>query len=234
VLLAPDEQDQQTETFRLFAPIAKLDGAVEKANLKMTFYQGVAYTGSVHGMSSVLKFQKMEVDLFQIFQSRILGSPGLRGDYRNATGQKLFAYVKELKDNPSHPSYGDHFLRASYLFYSRIFNPFLVFAFFLFGVVFGIRNPRHSSQAGGFPQGIGMIIVSFVLVLCGKVAVENSLGNPILDGFIPVLVILAASFGIFIRRSHLPLGESLWTLPRRRPLNQNLNELHPPLRNLKD
>lgn len=207
VMLAPGNQEGQ---FVMFAPVATVNGSVENGDLKMSFYNGMAYSTNESDMTSVLKYQHAEIDILRVFQSKILGADSAKDDYRSYDFQQLIEYIRELRSQADYQK-NQTYLRAFYLLLSRSANPLLVFAFCLFGIVLGISEQRHGKNTG-YIGAIATVIGSFVLVVGCRWIAERGQMHPIFAAFFPMIFLILLAGFLFRQRNHLPPSESVWNI----------------------
>ncbi|NRA45417.1 MAG: YjgP/YjgQ family permease [Oligoflexales bacterium] len=216
VLLAP--RNKSKDNFVILSPDAQITGSVAEGNLRMVLFEGVSYSLDAQTeRSSSLTFKRAEIDLLRVFQEKIIGEDTARDDYRSYTAKDLRSYVKKMEESPTkHPD----FLKASYLYYSRFANPFIVFAFTFFGIIMGIQEQRHGKNRG-YLGSILVIISCFVIMVAFRWLAENAHIPPLVASWFPqLMVLLFASFCIF-QKSRLPPSEPILALKNfpRLPIN---------------
>lgn len=204
VLLAP--RNKSKDNFMILAPNARISGSVAEGNLRMVLLEGVSYAlDATSKRSSSLTFKRGEIDLLRVFQEKIIGEDTARDDYRSYTVSELRTYVKKMEESPEkHPN----FLKASYLYYSRFANPFIVFAFTFFGIILGIQEQRHGKNRG-YLGSILVIMACFIVMVAFRWLAENAHIDPILASWLPqALVLLFGGFCIY-QKNRLPPSEPI-------------------------
>ena len=216
VMLAP--RNTSKDNFVILSPNAQITGSVAEGNLRMVLFEGVSYSLDTQTeRSSSLTFRRAEIDLLRVFQEKIIGEDTARDDYRSYTALELRNYVKKMEQSPKK---NPDFLKASYLYYSRFANPFIVFAFTFFGIIMGIQEQRHGKNRG-YLGSILVIISCFVIMVSFRWLAENAHIPPVLASWLPqALVLLFGGFCIF-QKSRLPPSEPILAFKNfpRLPLN---------------
>ena len=207
VLLAP--RNKSKDNFVILSPNAQITGSVAEGNLRMVLFEGVSYSLDTHSdRSSSLTFKRAEIDLLRVFQEKIIGEDTARDDYRSYTASDLRAYVKKMEKSPEK---NPDFLKASYLYYSRFANPFIVFAFTFFGIIMGIQEQRHGKNRG-YLGSIFVIISCFIIMVAFRWMAENAFIAPLLASWFPQLVVLCFGGFCIYQKSRLPPSEPILAL----------------------
>jgi lipopolysaccharide export system permease protein len=205
VLVAPGAGARDSDFFML-APRAEITGSVEKGEMRMVFHDGNTFSANpLLKTSTLAKFGTADIDLLRVFQQQIFGDDFAKDDYRSYPPTELIAFVKNLrKTNARDPLYW----KASYLLYSRVSNPFSVFAFALFGMVLGIQDARRG-KGSAFIFTIIAVMLSYVLTMAFKWFGENGHISAISASWVPQLLLFAAAAFLVYQRNRLPPGEGM-------------------------
>jgi len=217
VFLTPKKGASHTFS-AISAPAAEITGSVEKGDLRMRLYDGLAYSPKEGGGTTTLRFQKADLDLLRIFQEQILGDEK-KEDYRSFPILELRATVAELSTTPETPLYR----RAYYLYLSRLINPFSLIAFALFGLLLGIRDQRQAN-AMGYLNAVGTIILCTVLQVVFRWYGERGILPIPFAVWTPPLILLMFSSFLVYQKNRLPLSEPVlaWkNFPGRKPKKES-------------
>lgn len=204
VMLAPSVNGFSGD-FALFAPQASIKGSVENGDLNMSFFRGVSISSSDIKNTSLVKFKTASVDLLGLFQEKILGADSAKDDYRSFSFYELYRYIKDLKKEKPDYLQDDLFLKASYLFLSRLLNPFMIFTLCLLGCFFGINEQRHSKNHS-YIQTIAAVMASFLILAFFRGMAENGYLHPVLASFIPQVFLIFVAGSLIRYRSRRPVG----------------------------
>jgi lipopolysaccharide export system permease protein len=205
VMVAPGRREKDSGFF-LTAPRAQINGSVEEGAMRMVFYNGSAVaTNTSQETVTVTKFRTADIDLLRMFQQQIFGDDSAKDDYRSYPPAQLVDFVKrERKSEPESATYW----KASYLLYSRVFNPISALAFALFGLVFGIQDTRRG-KSSAYVLTLLAIMSSYVFVMAFKWLAENGKIGTLFAAWFPHAVVLAAATFMVYQRDRLPPGEPM-------------------------
>ncbi len=205
VLVAPGRMPRDGDFF-LLAPSAEITGSVETGELRMIFHHGnIISSNSAHQQSTVAQFKLADIDLLRVFQQQIFGDDFAKDDYRSYPPRELVRFVKQQRETDAK---GSEYLKSSYLLYSRMFNPLAVFAFAMFGMVFGVQDSRRGKSTA-YVGTIVTVMVAYVTMMGFKWLAENGHMPSLPAAILPhVLVTIVAAFLVF-QRNRLPPGENI-------------------------
>ena len=206
VMMAPQDIND-TSNFILLAPKATIKGSVENANLSIKFHNGSTYTSAWHTEhNSVLKFETAEIDLVRVFQEKIIGNKIDDGDFKNFSPWELFHYVQELKAD-KRPNL-EKLNQAEFLLHSRVATPLCTFAFALFGITFGILNPRRGKNINQLIV-LSIVLLAYSTIMIARWLADESWLNSILAAWIPPFSMILISALFYFRRNQVPVWENL-------------------------
>ena len=165
VMLAPGSASVN-QNFTLLAPRGSVSGSVETGDLRMEFASGVIYTSQPSSdETSVVRFERSELDLIRIFQEQIFGADAASDDYRSFRPVELWNYIGQF---PPEETLNEQdrkvYLKARYLFHQRLGLPFSCITFALFAMVLGIQDERRG-KGFGYLGSILTIILGYVFLM---------------------------------------------------------------------
>jgi lipopolysaccharide export system permease protein len=209
VMLTPLTKTGQ-DGFVMLAPMATISGSLESGDLTMSFHKGQTVVVSPDSdATSLISFDRAEVDLLRAFQDQIISQDHIQDDYRGLEYHQLLQYIKDLENDPDRDE--KLYARASYLMHSRFSQPFLVIGFALFAMIFGIQDQRRSKNSG-YIGTIATLILGYVLMSSFQTLAEKSRMDPILAAWSPhVIIALVGAFFVY-QKNRLPPSESLLSL----------------------
>ncbi len=205
VMIAPRTSEQGD--FVLLAPLAKITGSVQEANLRMVLYDGMSYSmNSQDTQSSTLAFTEAEIDLLRVFQDQILGQDSKQDDYRGFRPSELWERIHELRKTGEDP---EELRKASYLFYSRLTNCFITMLFGILGMILGITDQRQAKNWGYFNAIFATMTCFIILIICRWLAENNflSIFNAVVT---PHILFLLFGYFCLYQKDRLPMSESIF------------------------
>ena len=207
VLLAPGHRTRN-QNFTLLAPQGQIVGSVESGDLRMTFEDGVAYTGNARSdTTTVMKFGEAEIDILKIFQEQILGADRASDDFRSYPPDRLWAYIAKLGDMPIRDKRTEStYRRARFLFHYRLASPFAVVAFAFYGMVLGVADPRRGRSLA-YGGAIVTIISGYVLTMGFRWAAEQGHLSAPLAAWSPNVIMIAFGAFLLFQKNRLPPSE---------------------------
>ena len=217
VLMVP--KNNTGGNFFILAPTAHFIGSVTDGSLHFVFLQGMIRSGNyTQPESTVVKFQRMDLDILQLFSQQIFTGEDLSLDYRSYSPSELLQWIKDAKTKKdfNEPEYR----RAVFLFHQRISTPFAVVIFAFFGLVLGINDPRKGKNSA-YIYAIFSIIVSYIIIMGFKWLAENTLFPAILGAWLPFCILMTACAFLLYQKNRLPPSESIITL-RNLPFRKRL------------
>ncbi|NRA64934.1 MAG: YjgP/YjgQ family permease [Pseudobacteriovorax sp.] len=216
VMLAPGSASVN-QNFTLLAPRGSVSGSVETGDLRMEFASGVIYTSQPSSdETSVVRFERSELDLIRIFQEQIFGADAASDDYRSFRPVELWNYIGQF---PPEETLNEQdrkvYLKARYLFHQRLGLPFSCITFALFAMVLGIQDERRG-KGFGYLGSILTIILGYVFLMTFKFAAEKGQIAAPLAAWIPNLILLGFGSFLVFQKNRLPPSESAFD-PRHFP-----------------
>lgn len=191
--------------FYIFAPHAEITGAVESADLRMSFFDGrTTSINSATNETNVADFKKVEMDLLTIFQKQIFGDDYKKDDYRSYTPRQLMTYIDTVQSDENEQS---NYLKARFLLHFRIASPFAIMGFAFLGIVFGFQGQRHSKNYG-YVSTILTIMISYVFSMGFKWLAENGHVEAPLAAWFPHVMMMFFGMFLVIQKDRLPMSES--------------------------
>ena len=204
VMIAPG--GSSTESWMILAPKGSIKGSVAEGKLSLVLQNGVLHSSSVEtNEHSVLKFDRLDLDLLRLFREQILGGSDTEFDYRSYSPMELNEYVNKLEREP--PKDMALYWKARYLLHQRFATPFVIMIFTCFGLVLGVTDPRSGKNRAYF-GAIGGVIFGYVVVMGFKwFAEKGQIAAPI-AAWLPNF--LLTSFGLWLvyQKNRLPPSES--------------------------
>ncbi len=221
VLMVP--KNNAAGNFFILAPTAHFIGSVTDGSLHFEFLQGMIRSGSIpQSESTVVKFQRMDLDILQLFSQQIFSGEDLSLDYRSYPPNELLQWIKAAKTKKDFNE--GEYRRAVFLFHQRISTPFAVVVFAFFGLILGVTDPRKGKNFA-YIYAILSIIGSYVIIMGFKWFAENTHFPAVLAAWLPfVILILGCSFLLY-QKNRLPPSESILdfrNLPFRRRFPRRL------------
>ncbi len=207
VLMAPNRNNKRIKDFVLSAESAQIQGSVSSMDLRMSFTNGFSYTFNESSDEiTILKFDNAQIDLLRVFTEKILGEDSSHFNYRGLPIMELYRYIQAEEKSPSRNE--ADYLRARYLFHSRVANPFIIFAFAILGMILSLGNLRENRNWVYF-EAVGSIIASFVLIVTFRSFAEQGSLDAFWAVWIPQALLLLVSGFLFYQRNRLPPSEGL-------------------------
>lgn len=204
VMIAPGGNTENT--WMILAPKGYIKGSVAEGRLSLDLQNGVMHSGSAKSNEhSVLRFEKLELDLLRLFREQILGGADAQFDYRSYNPWELNEYVDKIAADPKVER--EHYWKARYLLHQRFATPFVIMIFTCFGLVLGVTDPR-SGKSRAYIGAIGGIIFGYVVVMGFKWLAEKGTISAPIAAWVPNL--LLATFGAWLvyQKNRLPPSES--------------------------
>jgi lipopolysaccharide export system permease protein len=204
VMIAPG--GSSTESWMILAPKGNIKGSVAEGKLSLVLQNGVLHASSVEtNEHSVLKFDRLDLDLLRLFREQILGGSDTQFDYRSYSPMELNDYVNKLAKEP--PKEMALYWKARYLLHQRFATPFVIMIFTCFGLVLGVTDPRSGKNRAYF-GAIGGVIFGYVVVMGFKWFAEKGQISAPIAAWLPN--VLLTSFGLWLvyQKNRLPPSES--------------------------
>lgn len=204
VMIAPG--GHSAESWKILAPKGFIKGSVAEGRLSLELQNGILHssTGQTNE-HSILRFEKMELDLLRLFKEQILGGADVQYDYRSYSPMELNRYVDKIKDDPKVER--AHYWKARYLLHQRFATPFVIMIFACFGLVLGVTDPR-SGKSRAYIGAIGGIIFGYVVVMGFKWFAEKGTISAPVAAWVPNLLLAAFGFWLVYQKNRLPPSES--------------------------
>jgi lipopolysaccharide export system permease protein len=191
--------------FTILAPSGNISGSVETGDLRLSLDFGVAYaTRPNTDKTTILKFNRAEIDLLKVFQEQILGADAAEDDYRSYRPGELMTFIDQLKQQKDRDE--GLYRRATYLLHQRIGTPFSVIVFALFGMVLGVADPRRGKSIA-YVGVIATIIGAYVLKTAFQSLSDSGDLSAIWAAWLPNLVLLAFGAFLVFQKNRLPPSE---------------------------
>lgn len=208
VLIAPMRESSPENDFVITAAQADIQGSVKDGYLHMILHKGISYSyDQKNNEVSTMQFERAELDLLRAFREKVFGDEKVDEDYRSFPIRKLYHFVKELEKDPGRKSDGE-FLRSSYLFHSRIANPFIVFLFGLIGIILGIHDSRKQKNWSYF-LGILSTMGILVTIVFFRWLAEHGLLNAMFAAWLPLGIFAIIAVFLFYQKNRLPISENI-------------------------
>ena len=204
VMIAPG--GSSNESWMILAPKGTIKGSVAEGKLSLILLNGVMHASSLEtNEHSVLKFDRLELDLLRLFREQILGGADAQFDYRSYTPGELNAYVDKLEKDPNKDMV--LYWKARYLLHQRFATPFVILIFACFGLVLGVTDPRSGKNRAYF-GAIGGIIFGYVVVMGFKWFAEKGTISAPIAAWLPNFLLTAFGFWLVYQKNRLPPSES--------------------------
>lgn len=206
VLMAPNRNNTRLKDFLMVADSAEIKGSVEQGDLRMSFANGYSYAFTDDAdRTTIVKFEKADIDLLQLFKEKIMGDDSFPMDYRSLSIVNLYQFVKKLEANPARDE--KMYLKARYLFHSRIGNPFIVFAFAIFGMILSLGDLRQNRNLS-YLGAIATIILSFMLSIFFRWMGEQGKMSALWAVWTPQVIVMLIAIFLLYQKNRLPPSES--------------------------
>lgn len=221
IIIVPYESDN---FFILFAPTASFLGSISKNNLKFFIDYGLTYFSNIQQQeSTIIKIKKMELDLMLLLKNKFYTKNiDLSSDYLAMYPYDLYKYLKKIKSAYKNLSLKEQkkYRNASFYFYQKLFAPFIILAFGILGVVFGIYDPRTAKNFG-YIFVLGTIMITYLVQMLFRGWAENGLLPAFWAVIIPISVFLILAIIFVIQKNKIPPSELAFN-PRYIPLLEKL------------
>ncbi len=207
VIIAPMRESKESD-FVLTAKGADIEGSVKDGFLHMVLHRGLSYSyDDLTKEVTVLEFERAELDLLRAFREKVFGNERADLDYRSFPIDKLYYFISELEDKTKRQNEGE-FLRARYLFHSRIANPFMVFMFAIVGTVLGIHDSRKQKNRSYF-LAILCTMASLLTIVCFRWLAEQGLLDAKYAAWLPLGIFAIIAGFLFYQKNRLPISENI-------------------------
>lgn len=209
VMLSPGNKN--AAHFVILCPKARIIGSVSESNLMMELFDGISYAHSSDGgipSVTTFKFDRLEIDLLRVFRERILGGGDSGDDYRGFTPSQLKTALVEAENKQETNS--ALYRKMAYLYYSRLYNPFIAIFFLFSSILVAHRNTRKSGGSSYF-SATGVIMLAYISIVASRWLVENDYIQVTLGILLPVTMLSLGSIIIFNIKSRLPPSESIFS-----------------------
>ncbi|MBF0441101.1 MAG: LptF/LptG family permease [Oligoflexales bacterium] len=205
VLLAPGE-NRMDQSFTLMAPNAFITGTVEAGDLRMSFDHGMIYSAEpMRPDISIVKFNRLDLDLLRIFQEQIFGPDMAADDYRSYPPEKLVSYVDDLKKDVKAK---DTYLKARFLLHQRFGWPFAAISYSLIAMVLGIQDERKGGKSKGYLGTLLTLMLGYIMIMGFKWISEKGALSAPLGVWVPNIILLVFGLMLVYQRNRLPPSES--------------------------
>jgi lipopolysaccharide export system permease protein len=204
VMIAPGNGSD--DSWMIMAPKGVISGSVSEGRLSLDLQNGVMHSSAARtNEHSILRFERMELDLLRLFREQILGGADASFDYRSYSPGELQKYVNKIEADPAVPR--EHYWKARYLMHQRFATPFVIVIFTCFGLVLGVTDPR-SGKSRAYIGAIAGIIFGYVIVMGFKWFAEKGTISAPIAAWMPNG--LLAIFGVWLvyQKNRLPPSES--------------------------
>jgi lipopolysaccharide export LptBFGC system permease protein LptF len=194
------------DRFYIMAPAGSVSGSMEERKLNLNLKKGVIHSyDRGKDEQSVVKFERLEVDLLRLFREQVLGSDEAVDDYRSFPPVKLYEYVNAIEKDPSVDR--TIYYKARFLLHQRVATPFIVMIFACFGMALGVMDPR-SGRNRAYIGAIAGIIGGYVVMMTFKwFAEKGSIPAP-LAAWLPNIVLTLFCWFLMYQKNRLPPSES--------------------------
>lgn len=204
VMLGPGG-NSKGRAFTILAPSGNITGSVETGDLHLSLDFGVAFSTRANSdKTTILKFNRAEIDLLKIFQEQILGADAAEDDYRSYRPGELVTYIDKMEQQQDRDE--SLYRRARYLLHQRIGTPFSVITFALFGMVLGIADPRRGKSMA-YVGVIVTIIGAFVLKTAFEWLNTNGYLSAPLAAWLPNIILCLFGGFLLFQKNRLPPSE---------------------------
>jgi lipopolysaccharide export system permease protein len=194
------------DRFYIMAPAGSVSGSMEERKLNLNLEKGVIHSyDRGKDEQSVVKFERLEVDLLRLFREQVLGSDEAVDDYRSFPPVKLYDYVNAIEKDPSVDR--TIYYKARFLLHQRVATPFIVMIFACFGMALGVMDPR-SGRNRAYIGAITGIIGGYVVMMTFKWFAEKGSMPAPLAAWLPNIVLTLFCWFLMYQKNRLPPSES--------------------------